>query len=117
MGSRVFLGTGDPLWGASENTRCHTCCCAGVPCGRSAGLVHKSTGSLAGGIALHPRSLFTVALGLRAPWGVADVAFDRPAGRIDFQVAFTPGARFACPHGGAEHQPVHDTYRSGSGAI
>ena len=30
-------------------------------------------------------------------------------GRIDFQVAFTPGARFACPHCGAEHQPVHDT--------
>jgi len=58
---------------------------------------------------MNPTSLFTVALGLQAPWGVADVAFDRPAGRIDFQVAFTPGARFACPHCGAEHQPVHDT--------
>ena len=58
---------------------------------------------------MNPTSLFTVALGLQAPWGVADVAFDRPAGRIDFQVAFTPGARFACPHCGAAHQPVHDT--------
>jgi transposase len=64
---------------------------------------------LAGGITMNPTSLFTVALGLQAPWGVADVTFDRPAGRIDFQVAFTPGARFACPHCGAEHQPVHDT--------
>ena len=85
--------------------------CPHVPqgSGRSAGLVHKSTGRLAGGFTMNPTSLFTVALGLQAPWGVADVAFDRPAGRIDFQVAFTPGARFACPHCGAEHQPVHDT--------
>jgi transposase len=61
------------------------------------------------GYHLNPTALFTAALGLQAPWGVADVTFDRPAGRIDFQVAFTPGARFACPHCGAEHQPVHDT--------
>ncbi len=54
-------------------------------------------------------SLFTVALGLQTPWEVVDVAFDPQAGRIDFQVAFQPGTRFTCPHGGAEHQPVHDT--------
>ena len=54
-------------------------------------------------------SLFTLALGLQAPWEVADVAFDPQAGRIDFQVAFQPGTRFTCPHCGAEHQPVHDT--------
>jgi len=54
-------------------------------------------------------SLFSAALGLAAPWQVVDVRFDPKAGRIDFQVAFTPGARFACPHCGGEHQPVHDT--------
>lgn len=54
-------------------------------------------------------SLFTVALGLQAPWEVADVAFDAAAGRIDLHAAFTPGTRFTCPHCGAEHQAVHDT--------
>jgi transposase len=54
-------------------------------------------------------SLFSDALGLQAPWGVVDVAFDPDRGRIDFHVGFAPGARFACPHCGAEHQPVHDT--------
>ncbi|WP_295384242.1 ISL3 family transposase [uncultured Thiodictyon sp.] len=58
----------------------------------------------------HPSSsLFTVALGLQAPWEVVNVAFDPGAGRIDLQVAFRPGTRFTCPHCGAEHQPVHDT--------
>ena len=54
-------------------------------------------------------SLFSAALGLAAPWQVAAVRFDSKAGRIDFEVAFTPGTRFSCPHCGAEHQPVHDT--------
>ena len=54
-------------------------------------------------------SLFTVALGLQAPWEVVDVAFDPRGGRIDFQLAFARGARFACPCCGAEDQPVHDT--------
>jgi hypothetical protein len=46
---------------------------------------------------------------LAEPWQVVDVRFDPAAGRIAFQVAFTPEARFACPDCGAEHQPVHDT--------
>ena len=54
-------------------------------------------------------SLFTAALGLQAPWEVTDVRFDPSAGRIDFEVSFQRGARFACPHCGAEHQGVHDT--------
>jgi transposase len=58
----------------------------------------------------HPSSsLFTVALGLQAPWEVVNVAFDPGAGRIDLQVGFRPGTRFTCPHCGAEHQRVHDT--------
>jgi transposase len=56
-------------------------------------------------------SLFSAALGLAAPWQVVDVRFDPTAGRIDFEVAFTPGTRFTCPHCGAEHQPVHDTLK------
>lgn len=58
---------------------------------------------------MNATSLFTVALGLQAPWEVVDVAFDPTIGRIDFQVTFTPGTRFVCPRCGAEHQPVHDT--------
>jgi len=37
------------------------------------------------------------------------VAFDPEPGRIDFHRAFASGRRFACPHCGAEHPPVHDT--------
>src|SRR6056297_2961828 len=54
-------------------------------------------------------SLFTSALGLSAPWEVADVRFDPAAGRIDFDVHFVSGSRFACPSCGAEAQAVHDT--------
>ena len=54
-------------------------------------------------------SLFTAALGLQAPWEVTRVSFDSTKGRIDFEVGFRPGSRFACPACGAESQPVHDT--------
>ena len=42
-------------------------------------------------------------------WEVVDVAFNSEPGRIDFHLAFASGTRFACPHCGAEYQPVHDT--------
>ena len=54
-------------------------------------------------------ALFTAALGLSAPWEVADVRFDADARRIDFEVRFAPGSRFSCPACGAGDQPVHDT--------
>ncbi|SFD03425.1 Transposase [Thiohalospira halophila DSM 15071] len=54
-------------------------------------------------------ALFTAALGLTAPWQVRDLTFDAEVGRIDFQVGFAPGSRFACPSCGAADQPVHDT--------
>ena len=60
---------------------------------------------------MDPLSLFTVALGLPAPWEVVDVACDPNSGRIDFHRAFAPGTRFSCPYCGAEHQPVHDTLK------
>lgn len=53
--------------------------------------------------------LFTSALGLTAPWEVKDVRFAPESGRIDFDVGFAPGRRFACPACGAEAQAVHDT--------
>lgn len=54
-------------------------------------------------------ALFTAALGLSAPWEVTEVRFDPDAGRIDFDIVFAPGSRFACPACGAEAQAVHDT--------
>lgn len=54
-------------------------------------------------------ALFTAALGLSAPWEVSDIRFDAETKRIDFDVTFASGSRFACPACGAEGQPVHDT--------
>ena len=54
-------------------------------------------------------SLFTMALGLEAPWHVKNVQFDRALKQIDFEVAFKPGSRFTCPSCGAADQPVFDT--------
>ncbi|BBE10966.1 hypothetical protein HH1059_03520 [Halorhodospira halochloris] len=54
-------------------------------------------------------ALFTAALGLSAPWKVSDIRFDAQAKRIDFDITFTSGSRFACPACGAEAQAVHDT--------
>jgi len=57
------------------------------------------------------KSLFTMALGLEAPWYVDDVQFGATTKQIDFEVAFKPGSRFECPSCGAADQPVHDTRR------
>jgi transposase len=54
-------------------------------------------------------SLFTLALGLQAPWSVTDVRFDAQTKEIHFDVRFKPGSRFACQSCGAPEQPVHDT--------
>jgi transposase len=52
--------------------------------------------------------LFTMALGLQAPWEVVDLTFDEAAHRLDILIDFTRGADFPCPVCG---QPckVHDT--------
>ena len=57
------------------------------------------------------QSLFTAALGLQAPWKVVSTDFDPAAKRIDLEVDFERGARFACPGCGAAGQPVHDSRR------
>ena len=56
-------------------------------------------------------NLFTMALGLEAPWYVDDVAFDAAMKQIDFEVAFQAGSRFACSSCGAADQSVFDTRR------
>ena len=55
-------------------------------------------------------ALFTGALGLQAPWVVANVKLDVPAKRIDFEVSCS-GALLSCPACGAASQPVHDRLR------
>ncbi len=56
-----------------------------------------------------PAHLLTTALGLTAAWEVTGVRFDPEAGRMDLDVAFAKGSRFACPACGVQGQPVHDT--------
>jgi transposase len=56
-------------------------------------------------------NLLQLALGLTPPWSVTGSDFDPAAKRLDIQVDFTPGSRFACPHCGAADCPPHDTER------
>jgi transposase len=55
------------------------------------------------------KQLFSLALGLSAPWAVAAITFDPDRKRLDLQLAFKPGSRFACPECGEGECPVHDT--------
>ena len=57
-------------------------------------------------------SLLQQALGLTPPWTVSRSDFDPEARRLDIQIDFTPGSRFACPTCGADGCPVHDTERT-----
>lgn len=51
--------------------------------------------------------LFTVALGLQAPWIVEDIRFEPEQGEIHFDLA-CQGQRLSCPACGAEDQLIHD---------
>jgi transposase len=51
------------------------------------------------------------ALGLTPPWTVVRSDFDTKAGRLDVQIDFTPGSRFACPTCGAADCLAYDTQR------
>lgn len=52
--------------------------------------------------------LFESALGLTAPWYVASVDFQAAARRLDIQIDFQVGSKFALPEQQGLH-PVHDT--------
>ena len=56
-------------------------------------------------------SLLQQALGLTPPWTVSRSDFDPEAHRLDIQIDFAPGSRFACPACGASDCPAYDTER------
>jgi transposase len=53
-------------------------------------------------------TLFTMALGLQAPWEVKDLQFDKEGQRLDIIIDFTRGANFPCPVCGKPGK-THDT--------
>ena len=55
--------------------------------------------------------LFQLALGLVPPWMVADANFDADKRRLDIEIDFKVGGRFACPECGKADCPVHDTVK------
>ena len=56
-------------------------------------------------------SLLQRALALTPPWTVSRADFDAEAHRLDIQIDFAPGSRFACPACGAAERPAYDTAR------
>jgi len=55
--------------------------------------------------------LFQLALGLVPPWMVAAANFDAEKKRLDIEIDFKVGDRFACPECGKADCPVHDTVK------
>jgi len=53
-------------------------------------------------------TLFTMALGLQAPWEVKDLQFNKEDQRLDIIIDFTRGANFPCPDCGKPSK-THDT--------
>ena len=56
-------------------------------------------------------NLLQLALGLTPPWTVTRSDFDPEAHRLDIEIDFAPGSRFACPTCGATDCPAYDTER------
>jgi transposase len=56
-------------------------------------------------------ALLQAVLGLAPPWSVSRADFDPQAHRLDIQIDFAPGSRFACPACGAADCPAFDTER------
>jgi transposase len=60
---------------------------------------------------LRDTNLLQLALGLTPPWAVVRADFDPEARRLDIEIDFAPGSRFACPVCGAADCPAYDTER------
>ncbi len=56
------------------------------------------------------KELFTAALGISAPWKVADVRFEPEAHAVHFDIA-CEATRLPCPVCAAPEQPIHDRQR------
>jgi transposase len=54
-------------------------------------------------------TLMQMALGLVPPWMVKAVAFDADKKRLDIEIDFSTGGRFACPDCAKPDCPTHDT--------
>ena len=50
---------------------------------------------------MNDTTLMQQALGLPSPWTVVGARFDAEAHRLDIEIDFAPGSRFACPSCGA----------------
>jgi transposase len=59
--------------------------------------------------AMRDTDLLQLALGLVPPWLVVASRFDPSARRLDIDVSFPKGSRFACPDCGAADCPAYDT--------
>ena len=58
---------------------------------------------------MNEKQVFGLALGLEGtPWRVTDIRFDPEARRLDIDLDFPPGSRFAHPDTG-QPGPVYDT--------
>lgn len=53
--------------------------------------------------------LFQAALGLSAPWRVAESSFDADQRRLELRIDFERGARLACPECDLAGCEVYDT--------
>jgi transposase len=60
---------------------------------------------------MNDTTLMQQALGLPPPWTVTGARFDAEAHRLDIEIDFAPGSRFACPACGAADCPAYDTER------
>jgi transposase len=85
---------------------------------RPQGLVldgHEDGGTIASngarGETMRDIDLFQLALGLVPPWMVVDAKFDVDKKRLDIEIDFKTGGRFACPECGKAECPVHDTVK------
>src|SRR5450432_659873 len=64
-----------------------------------------------GGPTMRDTALLQLALGLTPPWTASRAGFDPEAHRLDIEIDFAPGSRFACPVCGAADCPAYDTER------
>jgi transposase len=71
----------------------------------------EQDGQSDGGPTMRETALLQLALGLTPPWTVSRADFDPEARRLDIQIDFAPGSRFACPVCGAADCPAYDTER------
>jgi hypothetical protein len=79
--------------------------------GREHGGTIAANGVERGGKSMRDIDGFQLALGLVSPWMVSAANFDAERKRLDIEIDFKSGGRFACPECGKAECPVHDTVK------